>query len=337
MSNVSAETLKSTIEEYAHGSDHPDLQVYRRDIDDKDWDRFSWWIGHVAELGHFYGGKRILEVGCGFGWDALALSKETDSTVVAMDILPSMIDGVQQCLTQLRVKGGVAKVEAMVGDVCEVDLPAQSFDGIFSSEAVEHVHSLEAMYARCFALLKPGGRLVIVNDSNAYNAAFRERNFTMWAERDSSWEHATWLKEEVRPIEHANAEPYGAMRERMIRAVEPGMGDDAVAKLVHATAGLIRPEIEQAAHDFKANGKLPVRPELSWCRNPETGEYAERLLDPFAMQKGLRDAGFKVSLQHLYRKFPFRLANNVGIHAVNKLLFKQNPLFVLVAQKPLKN
>lgn len=334
MSDQSVRALSQLITEYSNSSEHPDLQVYRRDIAGFDWDRYSWWISHIAKLGDFYGNKRILEIGCGFGWDAVALSLETGSTVVAMDILPSMIAGVTECLTSMKAKGKKFKVEAMVGDVCNVDLPANSIDGMYSSEAVEHVHDLDQMYARCFTLLKKGGKLVIANDSNGYNGEFRKRNMDMWPERDGSWEHVNWLKQEVRPDEHANAEPYGVMRERMIRAADPSLSDEDVKKVVYATAGLIEPEIQAATRAYKANGTLPKRPEWSWCRNPATGEYAERLLDPFEMADGLKRAGFKVSLQHGMRKFPVRLLNNIGIRAINKMIFARKPIFILVAEKP---
>lgn len=334
MSGISTGELATRITAYSRGSEHPDLQVYRRDIEQHNWERFSWWIKLIAGLGNFYGDKRILEIGCGFGWEAAALSLETGATVVAMDILPSMIDGVQECLDSAKARGETYKVEAMVGDICTIDLPANSIDGMFSSEAVEHVHSLETMYAHCYRLLKPGARLVICNDSNAFNDEFRARNMGMWPERDESWEHAEWLATEVRPVEHAGTKPYGAMREEMIRAAQPQMSDEDVKKVVYATAGLIKPEVEAAAAKYLADGSLPTRPELSWCRNPETGEYAERLLDPFAMADGLKAAGFKVSLQHSFRRFPLTWLNNIGVRAINKLIFKKKALFIIVAEKP---
>jgi len=334
VTGISTGELASRIIDYSNGSDHPDLLVYRRDIESHNWERFGWWIRLIAGLGNFYGDKRILEIGCGFGWEAAALSLETGATVVAMDILPSMIDGVQQCLDAAKARGETLKVEALVGDVCTVDLPPASFDGMFSSEAVEHVHSLELMYDRCFTLLKPGGRLVIANDSNAYNDEFRTRNMAMWPERDESWEHAEWLATEVRPVEHAGTKPYGAMREEMIRAVQPQLSGEDMKKLVHATAGLVKPEVEAAAAKFVADGTLPVRSELSWCRNPETGEYAERLLDPFEMVDGLKKAGFKVGIQHSFRRFPLTWLNHMPIRAVSKLIFRKKALFLIVAEKP---
>ncbi|OYW45159.1 MAG: hypothetical protein B7Z08_11940 [Sphingomonadales bacterium 32-68-7] len=327
------EQIKATILEYVQGSDHPDLDVYRRDVKPELLDLWLRRLDQYGALGGFQG-QHILEAGCGFGWDAVGLSLKFDAKVTATDILPSMIDGVTQCLAAMAAKGKPLNVEARQADICTLDLPDNSLGGIFSSEAVEHVHSLEAMYANCLRMLKPGARLLIVNDSNCYNPEMRDRNREMWVERDESFEHAQWLKEEVRPVEHANAKPYQAMREDIIREAAPELSSEQVTKIARATAGLVRPEIVAAVAAYQRDGSVPVRPENSWCRNPETGEYAERLLDPFEMRDGLRAAGFRTQLRHLFTKMPHRLLNGIAIRPINEKLFGMRPQFVLVAEKP---
>ena len=327
--------IKRIVTDYTHGSEHPDLVVYRRDFDTKfDFDRWFTGIQNTCGLGNF-AGKRILEVGCGFGWDAVGISLAGDNHVVATDILPSMIAGTDECLETMRRKGQPLDVEAMQGDICSLDFPDRSFDGIYSSEAVEHVHDLDAMFRRCFQLLKPGGRMVIINDSNRFNSEFREDTFKMWKERDESWEHAKWLKAEIRPVEHKDARPYAAMREDIVREAQPPLGDDDVAKVVAATAGLIRRDIAEATREFMASGVLPTRPTYSWCRNPETGEYAERLLDPFEMVDTIRKQGFRnVRLRHAFTRFPHRLLNGVRFKALSKYLFDKRGQFLIVADRP---
>ena len=319
--------------EYIKGSEHPDLQIYRRDVDPSMMHLWTWKIGHVCDLGGFRG-KKILEAGSGFGWDAVGLSVIGNNQVTAMDILPSMVDGMTQCLDAMAAKGKPLDVTPSQGDICTVDLPKGSFDGIVSFEAVEHVHSLEQMFAHCYDLLKPGARLVIVNDSNRWNSAFRESTFEMWKQRDGSWEHAEWLAAEVRPVEHAGAKPYAAMRDAIVKEAAPTLDDASREKVVAATAGMIRPQIIAATKAFIESGTVPTRPEFSWCRNPETGEYAERLLDPFEMVEMLRDAGFKAKLRHIFRKAPFNLANGISFKPINKKLFDMRAQFALVAQKP---
>jgi SAM-dependent methyltransferase len=330
---ISDQQLVQTVAEYIRGSDHPDLQIYRREILDPTYvEPWLWRMRQFCELGGFTR-KRILEVGCGFGWDAVALSLIGDNEVVATDILPSMIDGVSQCLASMESKGKPLAVQPLQGDICRLDLPDASFDGIFSSEAIEHVHDLGDMFDNIRRLLKPGGTAVIVNDSNRYNAAARAHSWEGWTERDESWEHVEWLKSEVRPVEHADAKPYGVMREEMIRATAPDLDDGAVAKLRAATAGMIRSEIESAVARFRTTGELPTPDPYGWCRNPETGEYSERLLDPFELADMLRARGFEVQLRHVFRKMPYRLFNGIGIRAINKALFALRPQFVLAATK----
>lgn len=326
--------IKRLVTEYINGSDHPDLVVYRRDFDEKfDIDRWLAGIFLRCEEGGFFN-KTVLEVGAGFGWDAAGISLAGRNRVVATDILPSMIEGMSECLQAIKAKGKPLDIEPVVGDICNLDLPEGSFDGIFSSEAIEHVHDLDAMWDRCFQLLRPGGRMVIFNDSNRLNTDFRESTLGMWAERDRSWEHARWLEAEIRPIEHKDCKPYAAMREAIIVETAPDLDETAREEIVAATAGLVRPEIVTATETYLQGRRLPTPPEFAWCRNPETGEYAERLLDPFELLAALRSRGFKTKLRHDFRKFPHRLLNGVEVRPVNRFLFDKRPAFILVAEKP---
>lgn len=324
--------LPKLLRQYVNGSEHPDLQVYRRGITRlEDHSVWLWRTRHYCDLGGFYG-KNILEVGAGFGWDAVGLALTGNNKVTASDILPSMVDGMKQCLEAMREAGTPLPVTPLQGDICKLDLPNGSFDGIFSTEAIEHVHDLGLMFDNCHRLLKSGGTAVIVNDCNQFNAAACSHSWDAWHDRDSSWEHAEWLKSEVRPVEHADAKPYAAMREEIIRAFAPGLGNDAVAALREATAGMIRSEIEQAVTEYKAFRTLPKRDPYSWCRNPETGEYSERLLNPFELADMLKARGFEVELRHLFRKLPYRLFNR-SPWPISRLLFRLRPEFVLVARK----
>lgn len=325
--------VPAILKEYVQGSDHPDLQVYRRDLaDDEFLNVWLWRARQYCDLGNFYG-KRVLEVGCGFGWDAAGLALIGNNEIVACDILPSMVDGMSQCLEAMKAKNKPLPVTPLQGDICTLDLPDASFDGIFSTEAIEHVHDLGQMFDACHRLLRPGGTAVIANDSNRYNAAARNHSWEGWTERDESWDHVEWLKSEVRPVEHAAAEPYGVMREKTIRATAPDLDDSSVARLRAATAGMIHNEIGPAVEQFKRDGSLPTRDEFGWCRNPETGEYSERLLDPFELRNMLQARGFKVQLRHLFRKMPLAVFNGVQFKPLNIRLFALRPQFVLVARK----
>ena len=83
-------------------------------------------------------------------------------------------------------------------------------------------------------------------------------------------------------------------------------------------------------------GELPKRPAFSWCRNPETGEYAERLLDPFEMADMIRAAGFvRVRIRHGFNRFPFRGLNVIQFRRLNEFLFDRKAIFIVLADKTL--
>jgi predicted RNA methylase len=68
--------------------------------------------------------KRLLDVGYGLGCQALAVSMIGDNSVVAGDILQSMVDGLSSSLRARAVKFDVGPVR---GDICNIKLPIQAF------------------------------------------------------------------------------------------------------------------------------------------------------------------------------------------------------------------
>jgi SAM-dependent methyltransferase len=251
------------VEEYMKGSENPDLKGYvgqtrQRDFANKN--RFLWSLKHISKLGR-YRNKRILDVGCGFGWQAFTVSLlDNENKVVGVDILPSMFEGMSECVEIMRKKGVVFDVTPMCGDICNLDLEPNSFDAIYSIEAIEHLHDMERMLERCFSLLRPNGNLILVNDQNMLNRKVRDDTVSMWKKREHSWKWSEYLQS-IRPIEHKDARPFALMREEIVRTANPDLEQPVVQALVDATAGLLKPEIETIATNFKIGMPLPLKPD----------------------------------------------------------------------------
>lgn len=334
MQTYSDEEIFQAILTYMSGSENPDLVGYReqslqRDLADKKI--YMWNMRRLCRLGNLYESK-VLDVGCGCGWQALTVSMIGNNSVVASDILPSMIDGVKDCVRRLHQTQYKFDVTPLLGDVCELSLPDDSFDAIYSLEAVEHVHDLGKMFDTCARLLKKAGRLIIVNDTNVLNRAVRSETEAMWQKRENAWEWSSYLKS-IRPIEHGEARPFSVMRREIVTAARPSLDASSVEAVVNATAGLLKSDIEAIARDYKPGDSLPKVPELDWCRNPLTGEYAERLLDPYGMAKMLRERGFSVKVLHGFRRWPLRLLNTIQFRPLNMFLFNVRPIFIILAEK----
>jgi len=325
----------SLVEQYMDSSEHPDLRAYReqtRQRDFADKGRFLWTLRYIAKIGH-YRNKRILDVGCGMGWQAFTIALlDAGNAVTAIDILPSMIDGMRECADNMHKKRVSFNLTPMCGDICKLNFDTNTFDSIYSIEAIEHVHDMTRMIERCYSILKPGGTLILVNDGNILNPSFRDEIVKMWNERENSWEWSEYLRS-IRPIEHGDARPFAVMREEMVRAASPKLDEHAVKAVVAATAGWLKADIERLAINYKSGVVLPTRPTHDWCRNPITGEYAERLFDPFVLATQLREAGFRAKVGHMFRKFPLTLANFIQIRSLNRLLFNLRPHFLIYGEK----
>src|SRR2546422_822404 len=53
------------------------------------------------------------------------------------------------------------RVRVIVTDFDTLDLPSESFDAIYALESIGYTKDLDALLARCWRMLKPGGRLMI--------------------------------------------------------------------------------------------------------------------------------------------------------------------------------
>lgn len=116
----------------------------------------------------------VLEIGCGDGWVARYLKKRGVVQVIGIDLRPPA---------------------TIVGDICKwesLGLEAASFDVIIAFELLEHVDCM----GDCFALLKPGGRLMA---TSPYPPAdwFMEKleKWKLNQPRTSPHDHLTYFKE----------------------------------------------------------------------------------------------------------------------------------------------
>jgi SAM-dependent methyltransferase len=99
--------------------------------------------------------RRVLEVGCGRGELAELIAREVGAEVHAVDQSERMVE-----LTRAR------GVEARVGDVQDLPFPDGSFDCALAAWMLYHVPDLDRGLAELARVLRPGGRLVAVTNSN---------------------------------------------------------------------------------------------------------------------------------------------------------------------------
>jgi SAM-dependent methyltransferase len=315
------------ITRYVAESDEPDMREYGRDVTD-DFERFMLIMRRECRSLRLGTGSRVLDIGCGYGWQALAIHAISGAEVDANDVRRLMTDTIDRSLERV----GVAGVRTLLGDVCGLNLPEASYDAVICHQTLEHVHDEDRTLDVIARSLKPGGRYLITNDNNALSKKAVRANTAMWERRDGDWALIEEFRRK-RPSEGAGDEPFAVTRARIVKLSAPHLSSDELEAIVAATAGLRRPQIEEVARDYRPGARLPTRPPYSWCRNPETGEYCERLIDPFEVAAKLRQRGLRARVEHGFTRWPLSMLNGVGIAAVNNALFQVRPYFRLVGSR----
>jgi SAM-dependent methyltransferase len=101
-------------------------------------------------------GERFLELGCGSGAAAYYLASRRKIEITC--VTNSSVQG-DICKKKFAKLGGRARV--VVTDFDMLDLPGESFDAVYALESIGYTKDLDAWLARCWRMLRPGGRLLI--------------------------------------------------------------------------------------------------------------------------------------------------------------------------------
>ncbi|MGP0076280.1 MAG: class I SAM-dependent methyltransferase [Bryobacteraceae bacterium] len=115
-------------------------------------------IYHVRLILEYFGdlnGKRVLDVGCGKGRFARVLAERYPrASIMGFDLAEAMLR---------HVPVGVA---ACAGSMTALPFPSGAFDCAYATESLEHAIQIEVAVAEMCRIVRPGGRIVII-DKNA--------------------------------------------------------------------------------------------------------------------------------------------------------------------------
>ncbi len=107
-------------------------------------------------------GKRVVDLGCGFGWFCRFAREEGAESVLGFDVSENM-------LARAKATSDPAIVYAKA-DLEVLELLEESFDLVYSSLAFHYLKDLEALLVRVHAALVTGGQLVFSIEHPIYMA-----------------------------------------------------------------------------------------------------------------------------------------------------------------------
>jgi ubiquinone/menaquinone biosynthesis C-methylase UbiE len=107
-------------------------------------------LEHLGDLN----GKRAADIGCGKGRFArIVKERNPGARVIALDLAEAML---------LHVPSGIERVAA---SMTALPLATGSCDGAYATESLEHAVDIPAAVAELCRIVKPGGRIIVIDKS----------------------------------------------------------------------------------------------------------------------------------------------------------------------------
>jgi SAM-dependent methyltransferase len=98
-------------------------------------------------------GRRVLDLGCGFGWFCRWAREHGAASVVGVDVSERM-------LVRARAESHDPAISYLKADLEHLEVPPVAFDLVYSSLALHYIENLEHLLTTVHAALTPRGRLI---------------------------------------------------------------------------------------------------------------------------------------------------------------------------------
>ena len=132
-------------------------------------------IYHVKLIREHLGalnGKRVLDVGCGKGRFARIFhEQEPGAELWGLDISPEMLRFVPE------------GIHTRAGSMTELPFDDAWFDGAYATESLEHAVEIERAVAEICRVVKPGGRIAIIDKNAEHWGRFETPEWERWFTR----------------------------------------------------------------------------------------------------------------------------------------------------------
>ncbi len=133
-------------------------------------------IQHVQVLLRFFGDltdKRVLDVGCGKGRFARVLrGLYPGAEIRGLDISEQMLRFVP------------AGIHTTVGSMTELPFASSTFDAVYATESLEHAVEIDRAVSEMCRVLKPGGKLAIIDKNAEHWGKLKTPAWEKWFRRN---------------------------------------------------------------------------------------------------------------------------------------------------------
>ena len=163
----------STVPEFEDGYLHAEKQGIPRFIEEYRIARVKdaiapWIVGEDKITTH----TEVLDIGCGHGWYPFRLIDKWNFNghITCVDVSEHNIKILQNEIIKRDYSN---KLSANLANAEALPFPDNTFDTVYSTEALEHIESPENFFAEATRVLKPGGKLIITTPSGPIHQFWR--------------------------------------------------------------------------------------------------------------------------------------------------------------------
>jgi len=223
-------------------------------------------------------GKDVLDLGAGFGLEALLVAIYGARRVLATEIDRDMVAVGEYLARAVDPPLDTGRFESRYGDGIAMELPSASFDGVMANCVISHVRDLEGFLKEANRLLRPGGIFFLSDENNSLYLPARRRRRKGW-----------------RDMEREPGGPYFIARRAMIGEHFPALAEQQLLEATRRTRGLVGNEVVAGTRELLESGAVRRRAPFPF-RDPRDGQFPERELNPFWMMSRFREAGLEPQL-----------------------------------------
>jgi malonyl-CoA O-methyltransferase len=125
-------------------------------------------LEHLGDLS----GRRILDAGCGKGRFArVLLERYPLARLCALDLAEAMLRHV------------TAPATPCAGSITALPFADRVFDGVYATESLEHAVDIDTAVAEICRVVKPGGRIVIIDKNAEHWGRLKTPEWEKWFDR----------------------------------------------------------------------------------------------------------------------------------------------------------
>lgn len=223
----------------------------------------------------------FLDYGAGSGIICLVAKALGIGTVIFSDIY-------DVSCTDAKTLGRLINLEAdhyIAGDIEDVRKHMQSHrlycDLMASHDCLEHIYNIEAFLNSVPSLPTKGMTIWLSSAANPLRPKSRRTLSKLAVDRENEDQPQIWGHKERDALSS-----FYSIRRRMIQQAAPQLDDSGIDTLARKTRGMREDDILPAVQKYQSTGEFPPDPEhpTNTC-DPYTGNWAERLMDPFQLIK----------------------------------------------------